>query len=57
MNRAASILAEWERTSGGRQPHDRTVEQLRASAAEHKTTIKKLRQHIRGLEDPVAVAE
>ena len=56
MNRAPSILAEWESKSGGPQPRDRTIEQLQATDIELRSTIKDLRQKIRGLEDQLTAA-
>lgn len=56
MNRAATILSEWETKSGGTQPRDRTIEQLQVADAEHRATIKNLRQKIRGLEDQLTAA-
>ncbi|RAX45008.1 hypothetical protein DQ354_12395 [Arthrobacter sp. AQ5-06] len=56
MNRATSILAEWEDKSGGPQPRDRTIEHLQATDVEHRATIKNLRQKIRGLEDQLTAA-
>lgn len=56
MNRATSILAEWETKSVGPQPRDRTIEQLQQSDAEHRDIIKILRQEIRALEDQLTAA-
>lgn len=51
MNRATSLLAEWELKAAGPQPRDRTIEQLKEIEREHTDTIKKLRQKIRILEN------
>lgn len=51
MNRATSILAEWESKSAGPQPRDRTIEQLKEIERKHTDTIKNLRQKIRTLEN------
>ncbi|WP_417218134.1 hypothetical protein [Arthrobacter sp.] len=56
MNRAAAILAEWEDKSGGPQPRDRTIEQLQATDAELRATIKNLRRNIRDLEVQLTAA-
>lgn len=56
MNRATSLLAEWESKSAGPQPRDRTIEQLNVADREHKATIKSLRQKIRSLEDQLTAA-
>lgn len=56
MNRAASLLAEWETKSAGPQPRDRTIEQLNAADREHKATIKNLRQKIGSLENQLTAA-
>ena len=56
MNRATSILAEWEAKSAGPQPRDRTVKQLQQSDAEHRDIIKALRLKVRTLEDQVTAA-
>lgn len=56
MNRAASLLADWETKSAGPQPRDRTIEQLHTADREHKATIKTLRQRVRELEDQLTAA-
>ena len=56
MNRAASLLAEWETKSAGPQPRDRNIEQLTTADREHKDTIKTLRQKIRELENQLTAA-
>lgn len=56
MNRAADILVEWDTKSASSQPRDVAIEQLNAADHEHKTTIKKLRQKVRELEDQLTAA-
>lgn len=56
MNRAVSLLAEWETKSARTQPRDRIIEQLNTAGREHKGTIKTLRQRIRELEDQLTAA-
>lgn len=56
MNRATSLLTEWETKSAGPQPRDRTIEQLKTADREHKAAIKLLRQKIRELEDHLTAA-
>lgn len=56
MNRAVGILADWEAKSVGRQPRDRTIEQLQQSDSEHRSTVKALRQKISELEDQLTSA-
>ncbi|WP_417233637.1 hypothetical protein [Arthrobacter sp.] len=56
MNRAASLLADWEAKSAGPQPRDRTIEQLNTVDREHKAIIKELRQKIRSLDDQLTAA-
>lgn len=51
MNRATSLLTEWELNAAGPQPRDRTIEQLKEIEREHTDTIKSLRQKIRILEN------
>lgn len=56
MNRATSLLTEWETKSAGPQPRDRTIEQLKTADREHKDTIKTLRRKIRELENQLTAA-
>lgn len=56
MNRAASILADWESKSAGPHPRDRTIEQLNTADREHKDTINTLRQKVRELENQLTAA-
>lgn len=56
MNRAASLLADWETEAAGPQPRDRTIEQLNTADREQKDIIKTLRQKIRELENQLTAA-
>lgn len=56
MNRATSLLAQWEEKSTGNQPRDRTIEQLNEAERKSKDTIKRLRQEVRELEDQMTAA-
>lgn len=57
MNRAATLIAEWDRAVGGTpQPRNAQIEALRTDLAEARKTIGALRQRLRDAEQNVRAA-
>ena len=56
MNRARSVLDEWERRVDGTQPRDKDIEALKGEIVRQKAETAKLHRRVRELEEQLTIA-